>query len=139
MVLEDCWVRKGKTGLVINAVGCTLRRCRVQKAASFGVQANAKLAIEGCTIGDCGTSGWGGGIFARAGLLELRQSNGVNENRVQQDHNDKEYNGYKRDCQGCAGQCTCTAMLYDFAKVTGEGLVNWSRAGTGLWQSVGCP
>ncbi|KAL3918657.1 MAG: hypothetical protein SGPRY_005929 [Prymnesium sp.] len=76
VLLDECWVRGGKVGVEINAVGCTLRRCRIQEASTFGIHANANFSIEGCTIGDCGKSGRGGGILSRA-VLAIFQTVGV--------------------------------------------------------------
>ena len=118
-----------------------LRRCRVQGARTFGVHANAQFEIEGCTIGRCGLAGaLGGGIFARAGCVQLRQANGVNENRVQRDQWDEGYSGYSDACKGCVGKCTCTA-LYALARMSAGGdggLLRWDQAGRGRWQNAGC-
>lgn len=134
LLMDECWVRGGSVGVLINAVGCTLRGCRVMHAVSYGVQANALFTIEGCTIGDCARSGRGAGIAARAGCTQLRR-NGFNENRVQKDCNDSEYLGYSpADCNGCLGRCTCAAMLA-FAKA-GDAMVHWGQPGQGIWQPL---
>ena len=54
VVLDGCWVRGGVNGVVVNAVGCTLRHCRAQGAAQYGVHANASVALEACTVGVAG-------------------------------------------------------------------------------------
>jgi len=131
VLLEDCWVRGGMVGIRINVVGCTLRRCRVQDASTYGVSANACFFIDGCTIGQCARSGRGGGILARGGLEQLRQ-NGMNENRIQRDHNDKGYCGYI-DCRGCVGRCSCNMMQY----MIGSPQPVWGNKGQGLWQKMG--
>ena len=130
VLLEDCWVRGGSVGVHINAVGVVLRRCRIQNAESFGVHANASFAIEACTIGMCAKSGRGGGIVARAGCQQIRGSNGVNENRVQRDANDKGYSGYSGDCRGCVGRCTCSAMFLLMGM--GDSPVKWD----GAWRKI---
>ena len=48
----------------------------------YGVQSNANFSIEACVIGECGGSGRGGGVLTRAGVTQLRGTNGVNENKV---------------------------------------------------------
>ena len=50
VLLEDCWIRKGTVGVMINAVGCRLRRCRIQGAGTYGIRANATFAIEGTRL-----------------------------------------------------------------------------------------
>ena len=138
ILLEDCWVRGGGNGVVINAVGCQFRRCRVQGAQTFGVRANATFSISQCTIGKCATGGSiGGGILARASVIEVRR-NGFNENRVQRDQNDKDYGGYQRvDCRGCKpNQCTCSAMMA-MALASGHSLIKWGSQGAGKWQKPG--
>ena len=137
VVLEDCWVRGGGVGVAVYAVGTLLRRCRVQGTRSFGVNALARLAIEGCTIGQCAD----GGILARAGCDQVRTCGGINENRVQRDANDPGYAGFSPDCRGCVGRCTCTAMYgYALAALMGESgsAISWGRPGQGRWQNVGC-
>ena len=110
----------------------------MQGAGTYGVYATARLAIEGCTIGLCATSGRGGGILARAGCEQLRLSSGLNENRVQRDANDKGYSGYGPDCGGCVGRCTCSALYAYAAAMSSDGPVKWARAGEGSWTNVGC-
>ena len=140
VVLEDCWVRGGDVGVWINAVGCTLRRCRVQGAASYGVRANATFAVEGCTIGDCAKSGKGGGILTRAapdGVTQVRAPNGINENRIQRDQYDKGYKGYNPDCLGCVGRCTCSAVMAMAGLFGGAGPISWGDGpGLGRWQKL---
>ena len=137
VLLDECWIRGGSTGVRINAVGCVMKRSRVTGAGSFGVQSMAHISVEACTIGECAKDGPpGGGILARAGCTQLRGSNGMNMNRVQRDHADNNYSGYV-DCRGCVGRCTCTAM-YALPQLMGEGLVQWGRPGKGKWQNVGC-
>ena len=137
VLLDECWIRGGSTGVRINAVGCVMKRSRVTGAGSFGVQSMAHIAVEACTIGECAKDGPpGGGILARAGCTQLRGSNGMNMNRVQRDHADNNYSGYV-DCRGCVGRCTCTAM-YALPQLMGQGLVQWGQPGQGKWQNVGC-
>ena len=125
-------MRGGTVGVKINVVGCTLRRCRIQDAGSYGVSANATFTIEGCTIGGCAKAGrTGGGILARGSLRELRNGGGFNENRVQRDQNDKGYAGYI-DCRGCVGRCMCNMRAYLFAPEP-----CWGEKGQGLWQKMG--
>ena len=132
MLLEDCWVRGGTVGVEISVVGCTMRRCRVQGAGSYGVYAHATFSIEACTIGDCAKFGRGGGILARAGCIEVRQD-GRNENRVQRDASDKGYLGYNPDCRGCTGRCVCSARF-----VMGDlPSIKWGKQGLGRWQHMG--
>ena len=134
VLLDECWVRGGSVGVLINAVGVTLRRCRVQDAQTYGVKANAAFAIDGCTIGECARSGRGAGIAARAECTQLR-CNGFNENRIQKDATDQMYLGFNAaDCRGCVGRCTCGALLA-FAKA-GEQLVHWGQKGQGSWQPL---
>ena len=137
VVVEECWVRGGSVGIWINAVGCVLRRCRVQNARTFGVQSNADFSLEACTIGNCAMSGAGGGILTRACCTQLRSRSGVNENRIQRDGHDKEYSGYDpNDCRGCVGKCACSAMFAVGSMVRGEGMVRWSAKGEGRWQRL---
>jgi len=137
VVFEGCWIRGGKVGVLINAVGCILRRCRVQGAGTFGVRANADFTIEACTIGECAKSGAGGGILTRGACKQVRASNGINENRVQTDAGDKHYSGYNPDCRGCLGRCTCTAFAEIGMMLQGEGgLINWASQGEGKWQTI---
>ena len=130
VLLEECWTRGGKVGVMVNVVGCTLRGCRLQGARTFGVHANATFALEGCTIGQCRA----GGISARKEVEELRV-NGCNENRVQRDPNDTQYSGYDRKAHGCVGTCTCAAITM-FAGY-GDPLVRWDDKGGGQWRKLG--
>ena len=137
VLLEDCWVRGGGVGISVYAVGVLMRRCRVQNASSFGVHALARVAIEGCVIGQCAD----GGILARAGCEQLRNDGGLNENRIQRDANDPGYAGFSPDCRGCAGRCTCSAMYgYALAALMGEsgGALKWDQPGRNRWQKLGC-
>ena len=127
----------GRVAVLINAVGVTLRRCRVHGAATYGVHAMATFGIEECTIGECARGGFGGGILARAGVDQRRGRNGFNENRVQRDHNDTGYAGYSPiDCRGCLGRCTCSAMI-SLALSMNQDLIKWKPPGQGKWQLVG--
>ncbi|KAL1504111.1 hypothetical protein AB1Y20_010521 [Prymnesium parvum] len=132
VLLDECWVRGGRKGVEINVVGCVLRHCRIQGAANYGIHANANFSIEGCTIGDCGKSGRGGGILTRAECTQLRQINGRNENRIQRDATDTAYSGYIPNCRGCVGQCTCTAML----ALANLPVIRWAGQGLGKWQHL---
>ena len=101
------------------------------------MHANARVAIEACTIGACAA----GGVIARAGVAQLRDAAGVNHNRVQRDANDREYKGYVDGCVGCVGQCTCAAM-YAYAALASRGggggsAIRWGAQGQGRWQ-MGC-
>ena len=143
VTLEECWVRGGKYGVCINAVGVRMRRCRVTAAGSFGIKANATFAIEQCTIGQNATSDRiGGGILSRTSVVEVRSANGFNENRVQRDQTDEGYLGYQKvDCRGCpAGRCNCTAMMA-LAMMSGESLIRWDTGDPtrpeGRWQKLG--
>ena len=143
VTLEDCWVRGGKTGIVINAVGVRMRRCRVSGAGGFGIRASATIAIEGCTIGGCASAARvGGGILSRTSVVEVRSANGMNENRVQRDQADRGYAGYQKvDCRGCpAGRCNCTALMA-LAMMNGESLIKWDQSDPsrpeGRWQKLG--
>ena len=140
VLLDGCWVRGGEVGLLLNSAGCTLRDCRVQGAGSYGVRSNALFFIEGCTIGGCGVSGGGGGgIIARQGLTELRAPNGTNENRVQGDHNDRGYSGYRDHAQGCfVGRCVCGVVGRMMAgQMPRAPEVRWGQSGAGKWQHMG--
>jgi len=136
VVLDDCWVRGGSVGIMVDAAGCVMNRCRVQGAATYGVRSNALFSIEGCVVGECGTAG----ILARAGLTQNRNTNGYNENRVQRDQYDKTYSGYQ-DCKGCLGtNCGNCAAMYTIGSIMkGEGMIKWGQTGSGMWQNVGCP
>jgi len=136
VLLDEVWVRGGKSGVMLNAVGGYLRNCRVQDSATYGVHANALFAIENCTIGHCAKSGRGGGILARGKCVQVREATGLNENRVQRDAIDKGYGGYSDDCQSsCIGRCTCTA-LYAFAMAMTTELITWDYGGTGKWRAI---
>ena len=135
VVLDGCWVRGGVNGVVVNAVGCTLRHCRAQGAAQYGVHANASVALEACTVGGCGKAG----VLARAGLTELRSAGGINENRIQRDAWDKSYNGFSATSN--ANACACTsffqfAQAYSMMQGGGIGKVLWAPAGQGRWTNT---
>ena len=49
----------------------------------------------------------------------------------------KGYNGYRPDCRGCIGTCTCSALMYDYERAAGKGLIKWGTPGQGLWQHMG--
>ena len=130
-------MRGGIVGVHINAVGVVLRRSRVQSAGTYGVRADADFTIEACTIGECAKAGiGGGGILTRAGVKQVRASNGFNENRVQTDASDKLFSGYNPDCNGCVGRCTCSAMPMIDEILRGGGLIKWAARGEGKWQSI---
>lgn len=132
--LESCWVRGGFIGIEINVVGCLLKQCRVQGAFTFGLKGNAAFALDGCTIGDCGKSGRGGGITAMGACTQLRVA-GVNENRIQSDAKDKHYSGYSGCDPGCASGCICGAAR--FALAYEMPAVKWGSKGNGKWQHMG--
>ena len=135
VLLDGCWVRGGVNGVVVNAVGCTLRHCRAQGAAQYGVHANASVALEACTVGGCGKAG----VLARAGLTELRSAGGINENRIQRDAWDKSYNGFSATSN--ANACACTsffqfAQAYSMMQGGGIGKVTCAPAGQGRWTNT---
>merc|ERR1712196_220772 len=114
----------GSVGVWIGAIGCALRRSRVQGAQTYGIQAIANFSIEGCTIGKCGLAKRGGGILTRAGVMQVRGANGIDENRVQREWFDKGYSGY--DCRGCVGVCVCSSFALVPALLEGPGsAVKW--------------
>ena len=134
-------MRGGSVGVLINAVGCTLRGCRVMHAATYGVQANTLLTLALTlilalaltltltltltsygvqanalfTIDGC-TIGECAGSGRGAGIVARAgctqlRRNGLNENRVQKDSRDSEYLGYSP--ADCSG-CLgrCTLALF---------------------------
>lgn len=154
VLLEGCWLRGGNAGVVVSAAGVTLRGCRIQGAGTFGVLAKptfAHVRVEGCTIGDCAKSGWGGGILSRAGVTQLGPPL---ENRIQTDQYDKGYSGYRQYGQNHQAGCVCCAGAYQYAYARAEGLseaaaleqaqggpirptIKWGQMGKGLWQNMG--
>jgi hypothetical protein len=57
ILLDDCDVRGGGDGVMINADGVRLLRCRILNAASRGIFANPDFVIEDSTVQGCGSYG----------------------------------------------------------------------------------
>ena len=143
VTLEDCWVRGGKTGIVINAVGVRMRRCRVRlvQGALASVQVRpspSRVAPSAAARRPLASAV----ASSRTSVVEVRSANGMNENRVQRDQADRGYAGYQKvDCRGCpAGRCNCTALMA-LAMMNGESLIKWDQSDPsrpeGRWQKLG--
>ena len=63
ILVEDCMVRGGSDGVMINTDGVRLLRCRVLNAANRGIFANHSFIVEDCTVQGCG----GYGMKTRSG------------------------------------------------------------------------
>ena len=63
VLLEECEVVGGSDGIMIDAGGCTLRKCTVLHAQSRGIFANESFTIEDSIVQGCG----GYGMKTRAG------------------------------------------------------------------------
>ena len=133
-LLEECWIRGGRTGVEVSCVGVAFVRCRIMEAQVWGIHALAKFSVEGCRIGDCGKAGAGGGILARGGVALIRKPQGHDENGIQRDAFDKGYLGYlSPDCRGCVSECTCSAMM-SLASYLAAPVIMWAKQGKGAWQ-----
>ena len=71
VLVEDCEVRGGGDGVMINASGVRLLRCRIIGAYSRGIFANPDFVIEDSTVNGCG----GYGMKIRGGCERRGRNN----------------------------------------------------------------